>query len=428
MIDTLPIALAPDPALPARDALLDECLIRDALRRLGADGDADIGRCTLVRVNYQVGKSLRAVFRIAVAGTEHIVAVRMVRPGRSADLYVQAAKGERPSDRLRGIVHLPELECVAWVFPNDRKIATLTPLLEGSAPLVCGTMVLRRQVRVAAYAPEKSATLAYVDDAGVALAYAKVAASYQAERDGATYQFLRQSLGAGNRWLALPRPIHYSEALRTLWLDVVPGRRLTETDDDDELEDLSRLGSAVAAFHGLSVPHAPLFDRVSETRLWSDADILARIRPDVANGAATLARRLVETAPPAGDPPVCLHGDLHPKNAIATGDRIALIDVEDISYGPAAADLGSLVASLLYLHAAGQVPRTRFHAEADAFLRGYEIVRPLPDARSLAWHTAAALFVERASRAVTRVRPLGLAWMESLLAAAHRVLDGGSLR
>ena len=169
MIETLPIALAPDPALPARDALLDEGLMGEPLRRLGADGDADISRCTLVRVNYQVGKSLRALFRIAVAGTEHIVAVRMVRTGRSADLYVQAAKCERPSARLRGIVHLPELECVAWVFPNDRKIATLTPLLEGSAPMACGPMVLRRQVRVAAYAPEKSATLAYVDDAGVAL-------------------------------------------------------------------------------------------------------------------------------------------------------------------------------------------------------------------------------------------------------------------
>jgi streptomycin 6-kinase len=427
VIETLPLALAPDPALPSRDALLDECLMRDALRRLGLDGDADIGGCTLGRVNYQVGKSLRAVFRIACEGATHLVATRMFRRGRSAEVYIEAAGGARPSAGLKGVVHLPELDCVAWVFPNDRKIATLAELLEDTAPLVCGTTVMRGRYSVAAYAPEKSATLAYARDDGHPLAYAKVAASYQAERDGATYQSLRETLGSGNQWLQLPRPIQYSEALRTLWLDVVHGRRLTETDGDGGIDDLARLGSAVAAFHGLSAPHAPAFARFSETRLADHAGIVARIRPDVADGAAELSRRLAATMPATDERPACLHGDLHPKNAIATGDRIALIDVEDVAIGPAAADIGSLIASLLYLQVACQTPRAQFTAQVEAFLRGYALVRPAPDRRSIAWYTSAALFIERASRAVTRVRPLGLTWMEALLAEAHRVLDGGAL-
>ena len=51
--------------------------------------------------------------------------------------------------------------------------------------------------------------------------------------------------------------------------------------------------------------------------------------------------------------------------------------------------------------------------------------RPMPDGKTLAWYTAAALFVERASRAVTRIRPLGLAWMDVLFVQAERVLDCG---
>ena len=103
----------------------------------------------------------RAVFRIAVAGTEFmIVAVRMVRPGRSADLY--AGRERRATVRsFAAIVHC-RAEWRGRVFPNDRKIATLTPLLEGSAPLVCGRWCCDARSGLRQYAPEKSATLAYV--------------------------------------------------------------------------------------------------------------------------------------------------------------------------------------------------------------------------------------------------------------------------
>jgi len=107
----------------------------------------------------------------------------------------------------------------------------------------------------------------------------------------------------------------------------------------------------------------------------------------------------------------------------ARGELAHQIDVEDVAIGPAAADLASVVAGFLYLYASGELSRTTFSRQVAAFLNGYANIRPLPDPNSLRWHTAAALFIERASRAVTRIRPLGLAHLDRLLREASRVLD-----
>jgi aminoglycoside phosphotransferase (APT) family kinase protein len=425
VIVSLPIALAPDRALPSRDMLLDESAMRGVLRSLGPRGDANVGECTLLRLNYQVGKSLRAVFRITVDGQAHTVAARMFRHGKSADAYADAAGRAQPCGGLLGIVHLQALDCVAWLFPNDRKIETLPRVVDSRPPVAPGTFARAGRYRLAAYAPEKSATLAYVDDRDRALAYVKVAATYQAARDYHTYQDLRASLDGSSRWLQLPRPIAYSDSDRALWLEAVQGRRLADTSGSEEPGDLHRLGSAVAAFHALTAREAPRFDRFSDDRLASDADLIARVRPDVAGAAGSLSRRLAATMPAEPALRACLHGDLHPKNAIDCGERIALIDVEDVAIGPAAADVGSLIASLLYLEVSRQLSRPRFAEQVNAFLDGYATVRPLPPDDSIAWHTAAALFIERASRAVTRIRPLGLSSLAALLAEAERVLDRG---
>ena len=58
--------LAPDPAVPQRDALLDErrmgALLGTALTGAAADG------CERVNAKYRVGDSLRIVYRIAAGG------------------------------------------------------------------------------------------------------------------------------------------------------------------------------------------------------------------------------------------------------------------------------------------------------------------------------------------------------------------------
>ena len=425
MTVTSTVKLAPDPALPYRDVLLEPAAMRDRLApALGIDMQAGVGELSVARVNYQVGKSLRTVYRADIGGTERTIAARMFAGAKSGDVYLRSATGAKDVATLRGIAHDPEIGAVYWVFPNDRKIGSLGAVLDPSTTVPgIGDAPVRK--RLVAYAPEKSATFACEDSQDVTVAYAKVAAAHQAERDYNTYSSLRAALAPDNPSLCLPAPLGYSSAQRTLWLEALPGRRMAESRGDDEIADLERLGAAVAAFHGLAMPDVPRFDRFAPEQLANDASIMRSGRPDAADAIDHLAARLTATAARVTYVQACLHGDLHPKNAIIHSDRVALIDVEDAGLGATAADIASLLAALVYRRETGDLSAAACRARAEAFLVGYRAHRDLPRRESLAWHTAAALFVERAARAITRVRPLGLEHFPALLATSERLLDRG---
>ena len=140
--------------------------------------------------------------------------------------------------------------------------------------------------------------------------------------------------------------------------------------------------------------------------------------------ASHLAEELARLWEPS-DEHVCLHGDVHPKNCVARGGALTLIDLDQCAVGDAAADLGSLLASLSYADITSAASQPSAKTLGEAFLSGYASVRALPSTRSLRWHTAAALLAERALRAVNRVRPEGLARMRELFAGASDVLREG---
>jgi tRNA A-37 threonylcarbamoyl transferase component Bud32 len=415
-------ALAPDQALPHRDVLLDAALMRPVLSRLGAAAPVRIDSCSLVRVNYQVGRSVRAQFRIEVDGVFYTVAARMFRGMRGVDAYQRSLDSAPDVGPLRGIGLDNDLGSVFWVAPNDRKINTLAAVLDPATPVPGVEAGREVRKRLVAYAPEKSATLVCEGLDGIPLGYGKVAAAHQAARDCGTYASLRERLDSRDPRLRLPRTLGYSAAQRTLWLEAVHGRRMAEATGDEETADLERFGVAVAGFHGLAVSHAPLLDRFAPLHLRENAAIIGTIRPDVSDAAEHLAARLIADAVPDGET-LCLHGDLHPKNAIMCADRVALIDVEDVALGAAAADVGSLLASFVYRRETGRLSRDACRARMLAFFAGYETVRRLPATPSLQWHTAAAMLVERAARAVTRIRPLGLEHLPALLSTSEQLLD-----
>ena len=114
--------LAPDPAVPQRDALLDP-------ETVGGLYGAVAER---VYAKYRVGESLRVVYRLDGA---HHVAARTFRDGASADAYDRAQAGAVAAGPLPPVLHARELDTVFWTFPNDRKLATLTLLRDGSPVL-----------------------------------------------------------------------------------------------------------------------------------------------------------------------------------------------------------------------------------------------------------------------------------------------------
>jgi Ser/Thr protein kinase RdoA (MazF antagonist) len=174
-------------------------------------------------------------------------------------------------------------------------------------------------------------------------------------------------------------------------------------------------------------------------RVAHSADLVARARPDLAGPVRRLAGHLHD-GPPVGEEAVLLHGDCHPKNALFAGDAtraapggertdphlsLALIDLDQAGTGPAAADIGSLLARLRRDEVTGAHDAAGTEALSAAFLDGYAAVRALPGDASLRWHTAAALVAEQAMRAVNRVNRPALTRLDRLLGAAERTLEQG---
>jgi tRNA A-37 threonylcarbamoyl transferase component Bud32 len=365
------------------------------------------------------------VHALQVGTSRVVVASRTFPAGRSGGAYDRARDAVRPTGPLRPIAHDPELETVFFTFPNDRKIATLWALA-CEADTVTG--LLGRPVRrkaLVAYAAEKSATAACLcGEPERVAAYAKVYAEPQEAQFAATVHARIADWLAGDAGVHVPRPLAYSPADRLVLMEPVAGRRIDALRGAELLDAVGRLGAALATLHARGrTDELPRFESLAGERQLDAAELIGRVRPDVAVAAGRLAAALMEAEPAPDGPPVCLHGDVHLKNGVLSDRGMALIDLDQAAAGPAAADVGSALAGL----------RQRARLTGDpmagerlwqAFLSGYGEVRDVPPAAVLRWHVAAALLRERALRAVSRVRQDALAQLPALLEDARSILSG----
>lgn len=280
--------------------------------------------------------------------------------------------GQIVSTRTRGN------DADSWTWPDDRKLTTL------------GLLDRLGRTRLVAYAPERSATVACFDQRGHVIAYAKATDD---ERRGLEHA----------AELRVPR-ILATDPL--LVIEALDGERL------DRAHDLRGLGAALAHLHELAPPRER-FERLDLDRLATAAAIVARARPDAAHAAERVLQRLLAQRDDAHGPAVCLHGDANLRNAIRLRNgHVALIDLEHLAAGPAAADLGQVLAGSL---AAGRPAR--------ALLEGYTAIAPPPDRASLRWYTAACVLARVALPAVSRVRPATLERTRALLEAAAALIS-----
>ena len=388
--------LAPDAAIPQRDALLDE----DAVRRLlSADG------CRRLHTKYRVGHSLRVVYGTRYGRRHRHVAIRTVPEGADADAYDRAS-------------HLPALDALLWTFPDDRKLATL-PLLAGrSAALdrLAGRPVAA--TRLVAYAAERSATVECLDAAGRVLAYAKVLAGGAAAVE---CRALEAAAGVRDPDLRVPGVLGVSERHAAVALEPVAGQRLDTLEHGALVPALGRLGAALGALHRVRPLPGRRFDRLDVDRLAKAVAVIARGRPQDGPRAAQLLAALLAT-PQTEGPAVHLHGDVNLRNAIREDGRVALIDMEHAAAGPAAADLGQALAGLLLARVMQRTTEARRSALADALIAGYADRSPAPEPGALRWFTAASMLARCALPAVSRVRPPVLRQLRPALEAAQELL------
>ena len=413
----------PDPLVRARDVLLDRDEMTARLARLLAvDGALRIDGYRRRRAKYRVGESLWLVHELEIGGALRVVSTGTL-PGRSAEVYERALERATDADGLRAVAHDPELETVVWTYPNDRTIAGLVGIAPSTDLLsrLLGRPVARTVL--VAYAPEESATVACLDDDGIPIAYAKLFASVEdaaAARDAHAALFAQ--IGRDHSMLRVPAPLAWSPDDRLLVVEAFHGRRVDALRGPDVLLAMRRFGAAVASLHSVPVADglAP-FERLAPARQAEAADVIGRVRPDVAAVAGALADELLEAARPA-EPAVLLHGDVQPRNGLVVGRRIALVDLHRAGLGQPAIDLGGTLAGLRY-RAIVDDERARGERLSAALMEGYASRRDVPHPAVLCWHVAAALLTERALRAIDGLRPEGLDHLGEILSDARAILS-----
>jgi aminoglycoside phosphotransferase (APT) family kinase protein len=169
---------------------------------------------------------------------------------------------------------------------------------------------------------------------------------------------------------ALPGP----KGLRTFLMAHVPGRPLAEwLVPGADTTPFRATGRALAAFHAAPVDPGRTWTAAEELAVAEDALAAAAARhPDDAQRIAGLrhwAASLAATIP-AG-PPVLLHRDFHPDQALVDGDRLWLIDLDLAAHGDRHVDLGNLLAHLTEFALRRFGDPLGLSLAAQAFLDGY---------------------------------------------------------
>jgi Ser/Thr protein kinase RdoA (MazF antagonist) len=421
---TCTASLMADRVLPQRDLLLDpEFMTGLFLRELGVNGPIVVDGCEHLRATYRPGESLRVAYRVSACGQSRIVTGRVFPQGGSRKRF----EGEEPRvadcGPFRPVFHHAKTESIFWTFPNDRKIAHLHLFVD--IPLELAELFAPRWTRssVVAYAPENCATAQCLTAEGDVLAYAKIYADDHSQTCFRTYTALGQSAENQRAKIYFPEVIYHSAQHHLLVLQAVRGRRIADVQGRELPEAFARLGQALACLHSLPVPaHLSGFPRFTSSHMQLAARSIGLVRPELAQQASELCDALGTQKKEWNEQSVCLHGDVHPKNAILLERGVTLIDLDQSSLGPPAADLGSLLAALRYERHTGLLTEADERTFANAFLTGYQQFGTLPEPESLHWHMAAGLFVERAFRAVSRIRMPGLQSLPELLNDAKRLL------
>ena len=412
------VALAPDPVLPRRDDLLDDDTagarlggLLDRVRGAGTTGD-----CARLRAKYRMGESLRMTYRVTRAAGDLLVSARMFPAAKAPVQFLRArdAAATQGADP-RSVLVDEELNTVFWVFPQDRKLLGLDRLTSPPPGLrdVFGAPWTRSEL--VAYAPEKAATVRCADPHGATVGFAKVQGGDDGRRSVATLRAARRGLPEHGP-LLLPTAIGYLPDHHLALFSPAPGRPLHQLDRTAVPGAMAALGEALAVLHAQPTEGFAAFTRLAPSSLATAGRLVRTARPDLAPVTDELVAVLLATAP-APAPGVLLHGDLHPKNVLVHDGGVSLVDLDQAGAGPAAAELGGTLARRWCPRPGDAIDAGTAEAAGQALLASYGRA---PSRDELLWHAAAALLVERAVRAISRVDVAGIGELERVLATALR--------
>jgi hypothetical protein len=369
-----------------------------------------------------------------------------VEPGKAEGLWREL----RADDPRRGIPDpwlvfepvdfIPELNMLVQVFPFDRKLPHLAPVLNGALrdlepPLVArlgpGEWRTRdRAIEPTRYRTELGAALRYTvraeETRSARAATARCYLKVYRDDHGATTHALLESLAArpeGRRPYDAVRSLGYLPELRTLVLEEASGTPLQHLllERRDSAEALRRVARAVAAFNqddvAVTVPHT-LEDQLDE--ILRAVNLVQWACPEatyeIGAIAAEVARGLRVVAPRP------IHRDLKTDHVFLSSDRVIFIDLDSVSVGDPVRDPAHLFAHIVGRVGLDALSRDEARTAAHAFAAEYFRHVPPEWRARFAPHCAGALL--EVARGIFKRQETG--WREKVRVAieeARRALS-----
>lgn len=423
-----------DRALPALPRALDGDAMAERLERtlLAGDGHVRIVGCRPEWLRYKPGAACHVRYRLTLAGSGAGGGVAAV----TASLYAgdRAARAWRadPLPRLRDRAArlfpeppdgrsalLPDLGAILQVAPLDRK---LRGLLRAAAPsrvrrdvgAVLGeasAALGRPDVQMVRHNVERRAVLRYAFPGDGPAVYAKLSRRHPGDRQ---HRVAERLAAAG---LPVAPSLGVVEATGAVLFQAIGGAPLSARRGEPDaarwtesiVEILARLHAVSPSAIGSEAPARPPGDVARSLR--DAAAYLDRLQPDGPGRAGRLAARIGAALEATSAPPALIHGDFYDDQLVADSDgRLWLVDLDELSVGDPALDLGAFLAHLRAWTLAALPPE---RAAAETLAAGVEeeaAIRMPGTARRAALYEAAALL----RLAIHPLRRLEDAWPERM--------------
>jgi hypothetical protein len=338
---------------------------------------------------------------------------------------------------------IPDLQMLVQVFPFDRKLPNLCPVLDGAALRGLDSRLLeslgpgqwqieRRHIEPARYRTELGAALKYTVQAREPLTTRSLTQScylkvYRNERGQETFDLMRalaESAAADRGLFAVVRPLAYLSELRTLVLEEAVGATLQQLllGGGDLATPMRAAARAVAAFNQADLRigrHHSLAEQLDDLRRASSLVQWAcpRSRVEVQAITAAVVAGLEEV------PPAPIHRDFKIDHLFLSGDRVTFIDLDSVALGDPVRDPAHL-----WAHLSGGAGLAVLSAEgarlaAEVFVEEYFAQVPKAWRQRFPLHCAGAL-IEVAGGIFKRQEPFWPLTLPILVERAGLALTG----
>lgn len=440
----------PDAILPQLPTVLDVAAMRKTFEShlFNGDGRFQVQECRIERVKYKPGQNCLICYQLTIIDVSTQVlqgqglCTRVFEEGGAQSRFKKALleKGVNPKFGLP-VSRIPSLEMVIWAFPNDRKLHGMNKITDTAflkeellPEYFRAHHILELTSDVVHYVPEHTCTVRVVlqlselqtGKLSEVILYGKTYYNDEGREVSRWMDDLWQSESRRSGQLKMAQVIAYDENTKSLWQLALCGKPLFDVDMQAPrfFDLLKEAASTVASLHATVIPglkSVQLSDLMGQ--LEGVKQLLLQGRPNLESSLLPLIDRLsAQSGNFSLEETGILHGDLHLNNFFVEKEKIALIDMDNLSQGPPLLDVGSFLAGIIYRGILCDAPWNQIENIAQVFIQAYEASVPWVVSRtSLRWYVAMMLINERAFRCLTRLKAGRLDILDQLVLVADRI-------